>query len=343
LKIQDEIAIKVVRATGDDLYASELASRAALRNTEAYSAFLLGIQAADRLDRQGLEQSVSDFQRALELDPSFADAAASLAGSYSSLGLLGFMPPGKAFEQARGAAEHALKLDPKLSIAHSFLADIHIVYDWDWSAADRELKLAQSLAPKDTVVLQAGALLSSTLGQWDSALNLLNASLERDPLDPASYFSLSGVQVRRDRLPEAEAAIRRTLELSDTFTFAHYTLGQVLLLRGKPQPALDESLNEPSGAGRLIGSALAYFALGHKVESDAALAQLLNNYAPYIPSGIAAVYAFRGEPDEAFKWLERAYEQKDSLLYRIKIAPEFDKLHGDPRYKAFLKKMNLPE
>jgi hypothetical protein len=87
---------------------------------------------------------------------------------------------------------------------------------------------------------------------------------------------------------------------------------------------------------------MAYFALKRKAESDASLAQMLKSYA-YIPFGIATIYAFRGESDEAFKWLDRAYEQKDQFLYRIKFAPEFDKLHGDPRYKAFLTKMNLPE
>jgi hypothetical protein len=87
---------------------------------------------------------------------------------------------------------------------------------------------------------------------------------------------------------------------------------------------------------------MAYFALKRKAESDASLAQMLKRYA-YIPFGIATIYAFRGESDEAFKWLDRAYEQKDQFLYRIKFAPEFDKLHGDPRYTAFLTKMNLPE
>jgi TolB-like protein len=342
LRIQDEIAIKVVRATGDDLYIHAMTSRAALRNAEAYTSYLQGMHAAGRFDQQGFEQAASDFQRALDLDPSFAEASFELGGAYLNLGLFGFMPPRTAFEQARRAVEHALQLDPKLTTAHGFLADIHIVYDWDWAAADRELKLARALAPNDTVS-GITAVLASTLGQWDDALKALNASLERDPLDPSTYFYLTGIQIRRTRLPEAEAAIRRTLDLSETFVFAHYNLGQVLLIRGKPQEALAESLRESSDAGRLIGSAMAYFRLGKVSESDAALAQLLKNYAPYIPTGIAAVYAFRAESDEAFKWLDRAYEQKDALLYRIKIYPELDNLHGDPRYNAFLKKMNLPE
>jgi hypothetical protein len=100
---------------------------------------------------------------------------------------------------------------------------------------------------------------------------------------------------------------------------------------------------EPFDAARLVGTAMAYSALGARAESDASLAQILKSYPASIPIGIAAVHAFRGESDEAFEWLDRAYDQKDSLLYRIKFSPEFDRIHGDPRYKAFLKKMNLPE
>ena len=144
------------------------------------------------------------------------------------------------------------------------------------------------------------------------------------------------------RLVEAEAAIRRALEIAPTFAFGPYALGIILLARGQPEAALTAFQKEPIEAARINGSAMAYFALGRKAESNAALARMLKSYAS-IPFGIATIYAFRREPDEAFRWLDRGYEQKDQFLYRIKFAPEFDKFHDDPRYKAFLKKMNLPE
>ena len=184
---------------------------------------------------------------------------------------------------------------------------------------------------------------SLTLGNWDEALKLVNALQAVDPLNPDGYYYLSSVQLRRGRSAEAEAAIRRTLELSPRYASGQYTLGLVLLARAQPQAALAEMVKEPFDPVRLIGSAMAYFALGDKPNSDAALAQLLKSYAASIPAGVAAVYAFRGESDEAFKWLDRAYSQKDALLHRLKFSPEFDGVHGDPRYKAFLKKLNLPE
>jgi TolB-like protein/Tfp pilus assembly protein PilF len=344
LKLQDEIATKVVREVENDSALSEMVSRRTLRNPEAYTAFLQGIDANERGGQQAQEQALSDFQRALDLDPSFADAASALAATYTSLGNFGFMPPAAAYEKARSNAKLALELDPNQSDAHTVMSRIHVEYDWDWPAAELEFKLAKAVAFKGLGSTQGDwPELALTLGRWDEALKIMNASVATDPLDPQGYYWLGFVELRRGRLPEAEAALRRTIELSPMTTFAHYTLALVLLARSQPEGALVESLKEPSEPARLIGSAMAYFALGRIPESDAALAQFLNSYAPYIPSGIAAAYAFRREPDEAFKWLDRAYAQRDSLLYRIKFTTEFDNLHADPRYKTFLKRMNLPE
>jgi tetratricopeptide (TPR) repeat protein len=252
------------------------------------------------------------------------------------------MPPAEAFEKGRVAAQLALKLDPRQTDAHVVLSNIHIYYDWDWPAAEREFKLAVAGAPPGAG-FQTSLTLSLTLGRWDDVLKTLNLSLAGDPLNPENYFFLGLVQLRLGRLAEAEAALHRTIELSPTFIFAHYDLALVRLARKAPDEALAELSKEPSELARLAGSGLTYFTLGRKAESDAALAQMIDGYGAYSPSSVAAFYAFRGEADEAFKWLDRAYAQKDALLCGIKYRTEFDKLQNDPRYKAFLKKMNLPE
>jgi TolB-like protein/DNA-binding winged helix-turn-helix (wHTH) protein len=337
LKMQDEIAIRVAQAFEVEVFVRDFVPRPALRKPEAYTLFLQGQHA------ENWEQGVSDTQRALDLDPSFTEAAATLAGDYQYGGFVGYVPRDAAFEKSRHFAELAVKLDPNFVMAHAILGSIYNSYAWDWPAADKEIKLALDLAPNNPFALWAATVNSLTLGNWDDALKFVNALQEVDPLDPDGYFWLSFAQIRRGRLAEAEAAMHRALELSPKYNGGPYTLGLVLLARSQPQAALAEMGNEPVEAFRLIGLSLAYFALKRKADSDAALAQLLKSYTAYIPAGVAAVYAFRGESDEAFKWLDRAYSQKDSLLYRIKFATEFDGLHGDPRYKAFLKKMNLPE
>jgi tetratricopeptide (TPR) repeat protein len=342
LKVQDEIAANLVRALQIEVTASDFVSRPALRSTEAYTVYLQGMHAADRFEPQGWEQGVNDFKRAFDLDPSFTEAAAEVADMYQYGGQVGYVSRDVAFEKTQQFAKLALKLDPNSVTAHALLGSIYGSYAWDWPAADKEIKVALGLAPNHGQTLWAATVLSLTLGRWDDGVRYAITMQEVDPLNPNAYFWLSVGQMRRGRFAEAEAAMHRALELSPTYTFGPYTLGLILLARNQAQAALAAFLKEPRDASRIGGSALAYFALGRKAESDAALALRIKDYGNFA-IGIAKIYAFRGESDEAFKWLDRAYEQKDALLYGIKFAPEFDKLHTDPRYKALLKKMNLPE
>jgi TolB-like protein/Flp pilus assembly protein TadD len=342
LKMQDEIAIALVRALQIEVSSGDLESQRTLRNPLAYSLYLQGLHAFDGNDQTGFEQAASNFQQALDLDPSFADAASMLASSYFVLGQFGFMPPSIAFEKARRAAQHALELDPNLAGAHANLAEVYRAYDWNWEAADREILLARGLAPNDPDVLFIAAVQAQTLGRWDNALEFVNKSLALDPLYAPGYMILNFVQLGRGRLEEAEAAIRRTIEINPTFTHGHYFLGIVLLARGESQLASAEMAKDTQEPNRLGGSAMAYFALGRKADSDKALAKMLERLTnhPYL---IAQVYAYRGDTEEALKWLDRAYAQKDASLALLKSQEGLMKLQGDPRYKAFLKKMNLPE
>jgi TolB-like protein/DNA-binding winged helix-turn-helix (wHTH) protein/Flp pilus assembly protein TadD len=344
LKMQDEIAAKVARALQIEVRARDyFASRPSLRNTEAYTLHLRAVHAANRYDRQGFDQELGDERQALDLDPTFAEAAGQLASAYQYGGQVGYLPRDVAFENSRDAAERALRLNPKLVGVLCLRSSIYDVYQWDWAAAEREIDKARAIAPNDPVVVWASMRHSLILGRSDEALRLLNALQELDPLNSDTYYWLALAQLRRGQLPEAEAAIRHALEISPNYNGGQYHLGLVLLARHQTQEALAEMRKEPFDAARLVGTAMAYSALGNRADSDAALAQILEKYPASIPIGVAAVHAFRGEADEAFKWLDRAYDQKDSLLYRIKFSPEFDRIHGDPRYAAFLKKMNLPE
>ena len=344
LKMQDEIAASLVRALQIEVGAGEFGDRPALRNTEAYTLYLRGMHALDRGDRQGFEEARSDFERALSLDPSFATAATRLEGMYFLLGIFGFMPPAIAFEKARQTAELALKLDPNNATAHAELSSIHDLYDWDWAAADRELKQALALAPNDASILCLAAQHSTILGRWDEALTQVNSCLAQDPLNSGTYTALSYVQLSRGQSAEAEAALRRALEISATSSRVHYILGIVLLVRGESQAALTEMLKEKDKGVSLAGSAMAYFAMGRKADSDAALALMLKSEADHHPFYIAKIYAFRGETGEAFKWLDRAYAQKDpTLFFHILGDPIMKSLKVDPRYKAFLRKVNLPD
>jgi tetratricopeptide (TPR) repeat protein len=144
------------------------------------------------------------------------------------------------------------------------------------------------------------------------------------------------------RYDEAQAALQKALDLNPQAAFVHLTLGKILIAKGKPQPALAEIEKEPLEWGKLTGQALAYHALGREQDSNAALADLIAKYDTNADYQIAQVYAYRGESDKSFEWLERAYKQRDAGLADIKTDPLFKNLRHDPRFTEFLKKMRLP-
>jgi predicted Zn-dependent protease len=221
------------------------------------------------------------------------------------------------------------------------MALIHAIYDWDWSAAENEGKRALALDPRDAQVLVNVGQVYMGLGQWDQSARLLSTSLAIDPLFAGAHYNLAEVRVASGRLPEAEAESRKALEISPTFAGAHYLLGWILLLEGRPEQALAEMQQELEDF-RSIGFSMVYHRMGRKAESDAALAEYTKEHADDDAFDIADAHAYRGEVDQAFSWLDRAYRQKDPALYTIKANPDFKSIEADPRYKAFLRKMNLP-
>ena len=343
LKLQDAIAAAVVRELQLTVAPGDLNSRSTLKNVDAYNLVLQGRHVADRGDKDGLDEAVTLFKQAVELDPMSADAEAELARIYTIQVLAGSLAPAAGFEQARRAATNALKLDPKHLLAHVAMAWIHIIYDWDWAGAERELQQAATLAPGNVEVLSGEAGLSFTLGRWDDALRKAKAALAQDPLDIGRLSTLSDIQESLGHWPEAEAAARRALDIHPTTGYGHYNLGYVLLKRGDSVGALHEMQQETMDDGRQQGLALVYFSLGENAEADAALISLLKDQADEGALSLAEVYAFRGQSDEAMHWLERAYTQKDPYLYKLKGDLLLKNLEGDPRYKAFILKLNLPD
>jgi len=342
-QMQDEFATALVRALELTVVPLDFHAKHAISSIEAYDAFLRGRYALDRLDPEGVEQAVGYFQQALDLDDQFAPAAVYLGLAYLFQGEWGLAPPRTAFEKARKAADLAIKLDHTSAPPHGVLAALHQSYDWNWIAAEDEINQAIRLSPHDASVLAVSARQSFITGRLDDAARLLAASIARDPLVPWVHLALGWVQQRRGNLVEAEASARRTLEISPTYAGAHYSLGLILLARGEPEAALTEMQKESIEGGQLGGICIAYFALGRMTESNQALTRMLKDQAEDNAFGISEVYAFRGENDKAFEWLDRAYAQRDPSLYLIKGDPPFQKLASDPRYRAFLRKMNLPE
>jgi TolB-like protein/Tfp pilus assembly protein PilF len=343
LQVQDEIATSVVRALQMEVKsASYLPKEGTLHSTEAYETYLKGYHAHDEYSPAGLDEAVADFRRALELDPTFVPAAELLALTIRNQASYSFIERGPGFESARRACQEVLKLDPGSGLAHAILGDIAIEYDWDWDAADREFKKALALSPSDANVLLFSSLAPWVQGDLPQTLRLIEQSLNVDPFDSGNTVSLGSTYLAMDRLADAERAFRHALDIAPTQVDAHGNTGIALLLEDRPREALAEALQEPDESFKLTVLALCYHTLHRDKEADVSLEQLIARYAGSAAFSIADVYVWRGQADAAFQWLDRAYTQRDPNLFSFKTDVLIRRLAGDPRYKAFERKMKLP-
>jgi tetratricopeptide (TPR) repeat protein len=344
LKVQDEISWGLVRALQVSMGADEPGSRPPLKSVDAYALYLRGRQAFNRYDKQGYDQAASYFRQAMDLDPDSALAPAWLADVYFSLAAYGLVQPETGFEDARRYAERARMLDPQSELATGVLGLVHIERDWNWTAGATELDRALALAPGSARIHMLHGVAPYALGQWDIAIRDLSASVALDPLLPSGYYLLGAAQLGAEHWSEAEAAFNRALEIAPNYALAHSYLAKALLFRGDKQAALQQIALEPVEVAQWAGRAAISDALGRKANADAALKRLTElTSEPDSAYLIACVHAYRGESDAAFVWLERAFTRRDKSLFRIKSEPYLNSLKGDPRYKAFLRKMKLPQ
>jgi adenylate cyclase len=344
LKVQDQISWGLVRALQVSMGADESGLRPPLKSADAYALYLRGRQAFNEYDKAGYDQAASYFQQAMQLDPESAVAPAWLALVNFQLAAYGLVRADTGFVEARQDAERALALDPHSELAAATLGCIYLIRDWNWAAGTTELDRALALAPGSARILLLHSMSPLALGNWEAALRDLNASVALDPLLPAAHYLLANAQVATGHWSEAEAEINRALDIAPTYTLAHFTLAEVLLFKGERQAALAQIALEPVEAAKWAGRAAIYHAMGQNAESDAALKKL-TELAPESNSAyfIACAQAYRGERDAAFVWLDRALMQKEPALFRIKSSAYLNSLKGDPRFKAFLRKMQLPE
>jgi TolB-like protein/Tfp pilus assembly protein PilF len=344
LSVQDEVTAALVRALQLEVIggASGRKPRALPGSAEAYDAYLRGLHALNRFDEPGLNEAAVDFKRALELDPQFTPAAEQLARVLCDLPTWGFVPPSAGFEDARVAAESALRLDPHSAVAHTILAAVHAWYDWDWAAARRETTLAMAGTSPDAYTFFIASMGRMAAGEWKDAMRLTNAGITIDPLHASAYEMTSWVSLRSGDYRTAEAAARRALQITPTYSGGHRDLGNALLMHGKLEEALVEMQRETFSGWQQVGIVLANRALHRDSEANAAQARLEAEHAGDMALGIAETYAFDGRRDQAFSWLDRAYAQKDIFLWAIKGNPFLRNLEDEPRFKLFLRRMNLP-
>jgi TolB-like protein/DNA-binding winged helix-turn-helix (wHTH) protein len=343
---QDEIAQAVTGALQVKLLSPsspELSPGSRSINPEAYQAYLQGQYFIARgQDERDLDRALSSADQAVKLDANYASAWAQRSQVLETMTRIGRSENTEGYRRARESAERAIALDPSLATGYLAMSMVQMNHDWDWEGADTSLKRAGLLEPGSAEVLRDRAHLARELGRVDEAIQLYEQAIGLDPLKANFYLALGYELYVGARYKETQAMLQRAQDLNPQLSSLHLTRGQILLSEGRPQEALAEMENDTGEWQKLSGESLAYYALGRREKSDGALQKLIATHRTDCAYQIAEVYAYRGEADEAFEWLDRAYRQRDPGTPELKSDPLMRSLRQDRRYAELLKKMHLP-
>ena len=340
--LQDSISGSVDEALNVVLLGKEAVLPEQKTNPEAYNKYLLAKHFANLRSKENLEKADAYYEQALLIDSSYAPAWVGLAHVHSNQADVGYLPIDEGYRQARQEAAKALELNPNLAEAHSQMGWIKTKYDYDWTGADKYIKRALELEPGNAAVINQAAFLAGTFGRFNDAITLLHRSIQIDPLRIVGYFNLSFYYYHAGLLDESLDASRKCLELNPQYPVIHTLRGLIYLEKRKLDSALIEMNLEIEPLYKMFGLAVVYDALGRKKEADFKLGQLIKEKQNEAEFQIAEIYAYRGEKNKAFEWLEDAYKQRDSGLTEMIGDPLLHNLEKDQRYFAFMKKMKLP-
>jgi serine/threonine protein kinase/Tfp pilus assembly protein PilF len=351
LATQREIAQEIVEKLKLKVSGEEkVLAKHYTESNEAYQLYLKGRFYWNKRTAEALTKAIEYFNQAIEKDPGFALAYAGLANCYV-LHHGNAQPPREKMPKARAAAMRALELDETLSEAHTSLARVMAVYDWDWPGAEKEFRRAIELNPRDALAHQWYGGYFELMGRRDEALAERKKALDLDPLSLASNSELGLAYYFARDYDKAIEQFRMALELDPNFPLATAQLPVNYDLKGMYDQAIAgfQKLATQRGDTRwsnaLAGLGHAYAMSGKKAEARAVLAELKQrSQQEYVPAdSIALVYTGLGEKDEAFTWLEKAYEDHAFKMAWLKVEPQWDSLRSDPRFADLLRRMRLTQ
>jgi tetratricopeptide (TPR) repeat protein len=324
------------------------AAKSQTESTGAYQFYLKGRYHCNKRNENGLRAAIALFKDALDEDPAFAKAWAGLADCYALLGCWGFDVPHDAYPKAKAAAEKAIAFDDYLAEAHASLAVTRKDYEWDWAGAEREYRRALELNPSYALGHQWYGEYLACVSKHTAAIKELEHARQLDPLSPMITATLGrhGYYFARD-LDRACDHLRKVTRSDPDFWVAHLFLGWVLTLMRQCPEAIEQftiARQLDQNAETLVGLGYAQALAGDVHEARQALAQLkMLRHNSYVqPVSIALIHVGLAEKDEAFAWLDKAYDEHAQWLSEIKADPAFDPLRSDPRFQALYKKMNFP-
>jgi len=343
-KVQDDIANAVAQALQISLMGGPLTrQKGGTQNLEAYLLYLRSDHEVSEYSAASIKEARKHAEQAIKLDPDFSLAWSMLGTINTSLAQLRELPMRDGYERARELGRHALQLSPDLADAHLLLGYIYRTYDWDWAAAQSEARQGLALDSKHWFALELNGDVAAAIGDWAGAERYFRQVLVNDPLNPQAHWDLGTALYGAGRFGGAETEYRKLIELVPDYAWARGYLAKTLLAEGKPEAALAMAEKETDEANRLDVLPIVLHATGRIAEADEALKTLASKFADSDAYYVAMNYAYLDDHDRALQWLERAYQQKDNGFVEIAGEPLFKNLASDPRFKAFLRKMNLPK
>ena len=344
-KVQDEIAADVVAALKVKLLPTQqLTKTQRTGNPEAYEHYLLGIDISRRDRLEASQLAAAEFQKAITLDPGYANAYAMLSIAQARGADLASSPAQRAKEikQALATIDQAITLAPDLALGYSRRGYLRYTRAWDWQGAAADFKRALALDPNNAELLASYSQSLFFNGHHEEAIALARKATVIDPLSLDIWHNLGLLLFCSGQDGEARLAWQRAFDINPGARWPNYLVGYLDLKDGKHESALAHfrASDEPF---RLTGTAMLEHTLGHAPESEQALDLLKKKYAAGSAFQIAAVYAWRGEKDLAFEWLDRAYDQHDAGMPRLRYDPTLATLHDDSRFAALVKRMGFAE
>jgi serine/threonine protein kinase/Tfp pilus assembly protein PilF len=351
LKLQSEIARAVADEIRIQVTPEERARLASARsvNPEAQDAYLLGRFHLRRFNEEDLKLSIGHFERAIQLDPNYAAAWAGLSAAWRYRGVWGALYFREVEAASRKAALRAIALDANLAEAHSSLAAVKYLYDWDWAGAEENARRAIQLDPGSVDAHVVFATLMMILDRHTEAISAIQTAARLDPLSSTVQSDYGRVLFRAHKYEEAEPHFKRAIELDPLSHGVHGRLGDLYLETGRYDEAIESYRKRHALLGGSFDRFYTFFRakasarMGRRDEALRILNELQRTTEParFSYPLAAEVRAALGDKDEAFKELFKAVEER-----RIGVffkGPWFDSLHSDPRWKELLRRMNFPE
>ena len=352
LALQDEVTRNITERIEISLTPQERLTLAYTHpiDPEAHEDYLKGRYHFNQRTQDALNTSTRFFQQAVMRDPGYALAYSGLADAYAMLGFRGGFPSKDALSRAKAAALKAIELDDNLAEPHASLAFIAETYEWNWAMAEREYKRAVQLNPGDarTHNWYAGYLMYT--GRLEEGISEARRARELDPLSLPVNNALAGRLLAAGRYDLALEQVQKTLQLDPHFAPARQTLGWAYLHNGKREEAIQEfqralQLSGTEDTDLMLDLGFAYAIAGKRREAGRILDKLKSlRERGVVPSGsIAILYGALGDSNEAFAWLEKAYEERDPQLTYLKAGRRFEPLRQDPRFRELVQRVGLPE